>query len=92
MSFLLKIFNFYNLRKICLLHGHVFVMNMSFVTKIALEFTDVLEKLLLKSENLPLIMVFRRKFSYGGRQKNYFPVKILILVCPNRTCKNFENR
>ena len=25
-SFLMKIFNFYNLRKICILHGHVFVM------------------------------------------------------------------
>ena len=24
--YLLKIFNFYNLRKICILHGHVFVM------------------------------------------------------------------
>ena len=30
----------------------------------------------LKSKNLPLIMVFRRKFLYGGRQKNYFQVKI----------------
>ena len=46
----------------------------------------------LLSKNLPLIMVFRRKFLYGGRQKNYFNVKILILVCPNRTCKIFENR
>ena len=42
----------------------------------------------LKFKNLPLIMVFLRKFLYGGRQKNYFHVKILILVCPNR----FENR
>ena len=46
----------------------------------------------LLSKNLPLIMVFRRKFLYGGRQKKYFHVKILIIVCPNRTCKNFENR
>ena len=37
-------------------------------------------------------MVFHRKFLYGGQQENYFHVKILILVCPNRTCKNFENR
>ena len=46
----------------------------------------------LKSKNLPLIMVFLRNFLYWGRQKNYFHVKILILVCPNRTCKNFENQ
>ena len=24
--------------------------------------------------------------------ERYFHVKILILFCPNRTCKNFENR
>ena len=41
----------------------------------------------LLSKNLPLIMVFRRKFLYRGRQKKYFHVKILILVCPNRTYK-----
>ena len=45
----------------------------------------------VKSKNLPLIMFFHRKFLYVVRQKNYFHVKILILVCPNRTCKNFEN-
>ena len=44
----------------------------------------------LKSKNLPLIMFFRTKFLYGGRQQNYFHVKILILVCPDRTCKRFE--
>ena len=30
--FLLKIFNFYNLRKICILHGRVFVMSQVCVT------------------------------------------------------------
>ena len=29
-------------------------------------------------------MVFNQKNLYGGRQKNYIHVKILILVCPNR--------
>ena len=29
-KFLLKIFNFYNLRKINILHGHVFVMKSNF--------------------------------------------------------------
>ena len=46
----------------------------------------------LKSKKLLLIMLFRRKCLYGERQKKYFHVKILIVVCPNRTCKNFENR
>ena len=45
-----------------------------------------------QAKNLTLIMVFHRKFLNWGRQKIYFHVKILILVCPNRTCKNFENR
>ena len=44
--------------------------------------------LILLSKNLPLIMVFRKKFLYGGRQKNYFNVKILILVCPNGHLKD----
>ena len=47
---------------------------------------------LLKSKNLPLIMVFRRKFLYGGRQENYFHVKILILVCSNMTCRKFAGK
>ena len=46
----------------------------------------------LLSKKLSLIMDFRRKFLYGGQQKNYSHVKTLILVCPNRTCKNCENR
>ena len=31
---LLKYFNFYNLRKICILHGHVFVMINSSIDKL----------------------------------------------------------
>ena len=30
--FLMKIFNFYNIRKICILHGHVFVKNGTMAT------------------------------------------------------------
>ena len=41
----------------------------------------------LLSKNLPLIMVFRRKCLHGGRQKNQFYVKILILVCPKARIK-----
>ena len=26
------------------------------------------------------------------QEESYFHMKILVLVCPNRTCKNFENR
>ena len=47
---------------------------------------------LLKSKNLLLIIVYRKTFLYGGRQENYFHIKILILVCPNWTCKKFENQ
>ena len=46
----------------------------------------------VKFKHLPLIMVFRRKILCGGRSESYFHDEILILVCPNRTCKIFENR
>ena len=45
----------------------------------------------LKFKNLPLVMVFNRKFLCGGQMQSYLHVKILIIVCPNRICKNFEN-
>ena len=36
-------------------------------------------------------MAFRRNFVCGGRQESYFHIKILML-CPDKTCKTFENR
>ena len=35
---------------------------------------------LLMSKNLPLIMVFRRKFLYGARQKKYFHAGIFSAI------------
>ena len=35
-------------------------------------------------------MIFRRNILRGERYENY-KVEILILVCPNRTCKKIEN-
>ena len=38
------------------------------------------------------ILDFRGEFlSFGGQEK-YFLVSILISICPNKTCKTFENR
>ena len=46
----------------------------------------------LMFKTLYVIISFRRKFLCGRRQISYLHIKVLIFVCPNRTCKTFENR
>ena len=39
-----------------------------------------------------LLLDFRGEFLSVGGQEKYFLVSIKISFCPNKTCKNFENR
>ena len=76
-------------------HPAIFCIALHFILKLKITFSFLFffnaNTPKAKSKNLPLIMVFCRKFLYGGRQKKYFHVKIFILVCLNRTSKKFEN-
>ena len=50
------------------------------------------DKKFLMCDFLSQVLDFRGEFlSFGGQEK-YFHVSIQISICPNKTCKNFENR